>query len=256
MTRLRTVAAIAIALTVGAVRIDAQQAQSDYDLLAKGTLAQRMTAFDRLQARHGAFAHPEGATALHAALVRENRVLRDALAESGGRTGASEKYGEGYAEYYAELLGACDEHCDKRSAAVVQTLADGAYNAGNDYSVRLAREHGATILPVFLRRLEGGNAIQRREALVMVGVVLRESSDLPEADAKRGHGVLVDAARDKRSFLTRQVAVRTLGDLGWPRDSALLRRIAESDGYSTMQQGRRVFPVREEALRALAKLRR
>lgn len=207
---------------------------------------QRASAFWALRSKPGALTAPNMASVLLDALERENGLILSTLRESKGRTGVSVKYGESFAEYYAELLGACHKYCDRNNSKVIEVIANGAYNTGDPLATELAEKHGEGILPLMLQKTHSDLWGRRHDALVMLQKIETSNRSLSTQNRSLIHEAVRERATDESEGVRRE-AVRTLGVIGGVSDVALLNGVAERDAD---------FRVREEAHKAIAKIRR
>jgi len=179
-------------------------------------------------------------------------VIEATLRESKGEIGV----GEGFGEYYSAVLGTVDRIGDKKSTRVLEALAKSAYNADSPFAIRLAKEYGTSIVSPVLEITRSDVPTRRADAIWMLDSILVNNDKLTAATIGQIRVAVTDAVADK-DVRVRQLAVRALGDIGSTTDIALLTRMAQTDGGSfTTNDGKRRYPVREEAEKAIAKIRR
>jgi hypothetical protein len=255
---------------------------------------QRANAFYALRATPGALANLGRSGTLLRALERENRLIYSTLDESNGTMGVSDKYGEGFGEYTSAIWSACVTYCDKHDPSLVRVFANGPLFP-NHFMDQLATDHGREMLPIILKLAQPGKYDRQIGALKMLGSIGRLSRDLSPTDRTKLDTSLIAATESPSmnvpgiavqvigdvisagSPLTsaqrtayhlailrcasnqyapiRQTAVRALVVNADPSDLPLLQKLASGDTARNVNHGMISYPVREEARRAIAKMR-
>jgi len=199
-------------------------------------------------------------------LRREDDLMGSILRESNGATSVTDKYGEGWGEYYASLVDACFQYCN-RQAFLDETFRlerSDRPEARND----AVRALGHLALPnrgfsnaqrtVIENHLIADARDDDRDirslSVTYLAKLAHEDPHLPSSVRVQIHEVVVVAVAD-RSAMVREQAVRALGDIGDAGDLALLQRLSETDTARSIQRGVTVFPVRDQARQAMAKIK-
>jgi hypothetical protein len=232
--------------------------------LAAGAWPTREDAFDQMMSNPGAIRAPRIQDALVSLLERENQVL------AGKDPAAQGDQGEGYAEYLARL-GAVVLRIAKGSdnLRAVVALVHSGYNPDSELALWLATRKEA--LPALMTMAQTQPAagdsqqaanveVERGNAVYVLSLMLKRHDDetqrgtprsrasLSEAQYSEAKALVLRAATSGPSVTTRQLAVKGIALAGKQSDMPLLQRIAANDPAS---DGKGVFPVRAEALRAL-----
>jgi len=216
----------------------------------------RERAFNELLRTPGALADPVAPGAIVDLLERETGLIEATLRESKGEIGVSAKYGEGFGEYYSAVVDTVDRTGDKKNKRVLEALARSSYNADSPLAIRLAKEYGPSIVSSVLEISRSDIPGRRGDAIWMLDSILLNNEKLSPATIAQIQRAVTDAVAD-RDVRVRQLAVRALGDVGSTTNIALLTRVAQTDGGSfTTNDGKLRYPVREEAEKALAKIKR
>lgn len=214
---------------------------------------ERAAAFVQLE-KAGALNAPDATEILLNLLDRENQLVESTLRESKEEFGVSSKYGEDYAEYLAALLGACSERCDKSSPRTALVLASATHTPSGDFFEEFVREYGKAVLPMMLEKARSDLSIFRTEAVQTLGAILLAHPTLTAPQKANIRNVVIAATRDD-SIAVRYGAVQTLGCIGTASDVEVLSTLAERDSGRDVDAGVIRYPVREEARKAIEKIR-
>jgi hypothetical protein len=212
----------------------------------------RAAAFGRLQSTSGGLEQPGIPEMLLKTLERENALMIDVLRQSNGEHGVSDKYGEDYSEYVGELADECFARCDRTNPRTLAALVGGAYNGGSKFVKNLVRVYGARLVPPLIEQAHSDVTAVRHQAVQTLGTLVAAGA-VPSADMQTVHRTVVSATEDA-TVLVRQMAVRTLGEIGDATDLPLLRRIAAQDDGTYSARGVTQYPVRDEAVNAIARV--
>jgi hypothetical protein len=234
------------------------------------------------------------AAALVDLVEREHSLIMSTLRESNGTLGIADKYGEGFAEHTGEVLVECVRHCDLRSPRTLRILADAlpaGSSVGGDFATEhgpqildfiLAKartgefdgKHEAIeMLDNIARTSRNLTPSQRAKIDTALVEAIKDQGEFAVAEAairalskiagsRRGlsvsrrayiHAAVIGAASDVRVDVRRE-AVMALGEIANPADRELLRTIAENDPSQSLRNGGVIYPVRDDARRAAAKL--
>jgi hypothetical protein len=221
------------------------------DAFEETSPSDRAAAFRRSRRNSGGL---NDASAVLDLLERENAFLEAFGRQNKESVAVSTMYGEDYTEYVGELLDECNARCDKQDPRTIGVLARSPYNSGSQFAKQLAREHGVEVLPLMLERARSDLTTFRHGAVEMLGTIARFSPGLSQAQQDSIRQVVIAAAKDEK-VPVRHGAVNTLGEIGDARDIALLQTIAERDAAADVYPNVTRYPVREAALRALARIR-
>lgn len=189
-------------------------------------------------------------------VVERQNAERDAAFREGG--GVSQKYGESYGEYAAELGGYLFSRIDAQDIAALAAIAQTAYHANGPYAQRLAA-YGEALVPTILKLAESDIPPNRWQAFGLAGEMYRLSrqkatkSPLSDAALAQLKAVLLAGTRDE-DIANRLIAVRNLGVSG-AEFLPLLESIAQTDPGVVTFRGSPEHPVRDEARKAIARIR-
>jgi HEAT repeat protein len=257
--------AVCLMLSLPALAQSGHASQELLRQLQASDWSQRASAFESLQRRPGTFADKQNAGALMALLQHEDRVVASTLRESHGKIAVADKYGEEYGEYYTALSEACFRYCDKKAflELIFQEERSDVSEVRND-AIRtlgqLARpdqgfttEQRALMTAKLAEDARDRTSFLIREAAVrsIATVVHSDRALLPHHDQIH---TAITAATGDTYLAVRQAAVQALGDFGDATDVPLLRRIAERDTGRVISRGTTIHPVRDEAVRSIAKI--
>jgi len=256
----------------------------------------RASAFETLHQEPHSFATSAMAARLADLLERENQLISITTRESNGNVGLVDKYSEGFGEYLSDLAVECFAHCDMRNAKTVVALADAFPAENPYARQLAAEHGPELLFSILERARSGepddkcdavamlGNiavgsrTLSDRQTATIDSALIASLNDRPEttlpAAAARAFGAMVDGgvplSPERRLAIHRAVvratsspdgdtrveAVRALGKFHNQGDLALLQRISQSDAARSVSGGREHYPVRDEAIKASAKLAR
>ena len=194
--------------------------------LASSQWTVRMKAFAAMNAERSPWRRPDQRQWLGELLARENAVVVASLRRTDSLRGVSNEFGEEYSLYYAQVLETCEQYCD-HTPSVVVALANGAYSPSSPFAKRLLTRHGPALVSVMIRRIEGGIPERQHGAVAMLGRLIAVDRMLAPAALDSAQRGLLRAATDS-SVLVRQIAIRTIGDVGTITTIPAITR-AESD---------------------------
>jgi hypothetical protein len=254
-----TVAAVAIG---GIVIVFGHQVLNRSDLvsqLGSQNWQERATAVQKLATDADSLKSTEVRSALVGLLDRENQLIESTLRESKGRAGVSTKYGEGYSEYYSTLLDVVDRIADVTDSRTLSILARSAYNPDSPFALKVA-SYGEPIVATLIELTNSDLSTDRGKALAILGEVLKRqhfrSDHIPASMVEQVKQLLEKGAADADPYVRIQ-AVRSLGKARDENAIPILERIAQSDpsATSSAEPGEKRYPVREEAVKALAAIK-
>ena len=217
---------------------------------------QRADAFFKLRKLPGGFDGSEMANILLDLLERENKAMMTQGRQSQqGLAKESGISGEEYSEYYGWLLDECIAKCEKQNLRTPAALLGGSYGPGSPGVQQIIHEYGRQVLPILIQKSQSDLTANRHLGVLTLGTLVRISKDLPADDMNAIRKAVITLASDSQ-IPVRQAAAMTLGDIGDSRDIALLTKIANQDSaVSVDARGKGTYPVRDEAQRALQKIK-
>ncbi|HKW12001.1 MAG TPA: HEAT repeat domain-containing protein [Gemmatimonadaceae bacterium] len=188
------------------------------------------------------------------------------LRESNGKAAVADKYGEGYGEYEAEVLEACLQYCDKgqllsfilsSARSELSPVRRDALSLLGDIADRgfSARQRDVVDSALFAAAADRTSWFIRSAAVNALGARAHRDRNLASVARARIHETVVAASTSDPESEVRLSAILQLGEIGDATDIPLLTRIAAEDSSQAVRGGRTVYPLREEARRALARLR-
>jgi hypothetical protein len=227
--------------------------------------SERAAGFRRLKSSPAAMAGSVVANSMMHLLRRENAVVVATLRDSHGQVAVAEKYGEEFGEYYSDLFSVCLRYCPKGPFLdlILENERSDVSEVRND-AVRMLGQlaapglgFGADQRHLINQRLvlacnDGTSFLVRENAVRSIAAVV-QAGPLPTEEHRELHEAVANATADSYGDV-RQAAVRALGDIGGPADLALLRQVAERDTARSGNPGRMLYPVRDEARRAIARI--
>lgn len=158
---------------------------------------------------------------------------------------------EEFTSYHGDLALAVGGLGDKRALTVLVDILE----RGNIAMQGVARLGASTALPPLTNLATGPSYSMRNAATLTLGFLLDPTINPEPVTADQRADIkaaLVAATTDPNRFV-RMSAVEGLSRLPDADVSGVLRRLAESDPFSTVDDsGAAVFPVRQAAMRALA----
>jgi len=226
-----------------------QQLPSSVAELQNPDWQQRASAYGHLKGDQQLMQRSDVKAALLNLLGQENGVIHKTLADSKGKVGVSEKYGEEYSVYYADLLDSVEKTVDWRNQREVCILAESSYNPDSQLAATLAVQGGASAAPCLLKMAQGG-AYDRYESVPVLVQISGITKDLPPAVRQQIRQAITEALRDPD---LRLVTVEALGKFGNSDVIPVLMDIARSDQYSrVLRDGKtRRYDIREAATKAI-----
>ena len=256
----------------------------------------RASALEALHATRGALSRPGASAALLETLERENQLIARTWLESHGTEGVVDTYGEEYGEYVSQLAGDCFKHCDLRDPRAVIALGDAYPAENKEFEQLAARHgttllprflEATTSSDEEMRRIAvekiavvdamsrtlSARERERADSIVLAGLADHTDSsdafelaltvgtmaegDVPLSTERRTvfHDALVALARSPDE-LQRIAAIRSLGKFRDRADLPLLLNISGTDTVRRVSAGKANYPVRVEAAKAIALIRR
>jgi hypothetical protein len=259
MKRFQPICLLSLVLLGGSQLLSIQkQSEPSTEVLIKQLQSsdpiQRASAFVTLEKSKGRLNSPGMQDVLLNLLDRENQLIADTLRESQGKRGISVKYGETFGEYYARVFDACHNFCDKQNPRTVEVIVNGAYGVDSVFARQLIAEYGRRVLSPLIQKSHSDVPNLRDDALTMLGVYVVSTPNLSPKDLATVRNRVIEATGDS-DIGVRAVATQTLGNIGNANDMELLGRIAQRDPGTEIRQGKTIYPVRDQAQKALAKIR-
>jgi HEAT repeat protein len=260
--RIFAIALWMVSITAIVVVAASQKSEDQRQLLPKLYAAdwqERDRAVSKLIGNQDILTEQDVRIALVDLLDRENRLIEETLRESNGAEGVSVKYGEGYSEYYSRLLGAVMQTADFADSRAVSALAHSSYDPGSLIVKELAA-HANAIAPVVLELTSSDISSIRCQAYGVLGEILssdnHQTNSLAPEVRDQIKETLVRGAHDE-DIGVRIQTVRALGKSGDPDSLTLLENILSNDSGAVpaAEPDKNIFPVRQEALRAIIAIR-
>ena len=209
---------------------------------------ERANAYAQLKGDQQNLQSPAVKAALLNLLKRENGVIHKTLADSDGKVGVSEKYGEEYSEYYSGVLDTVEKTADWHDQRELCVLAESAYNPDSRFAARLAAEGGVAVVPCLLKMAQG-TMYDRFEAvpvLVQISGITKNLSFKLQQQIEQA----VKAALQDQDL--RLVTIEALDKFGNSDVIPILQDISRSDTYSRdLLDGTRSYDIKEAAAKAI-----
>jgi len=208
-------------------------------------MGKRMDAFERIKNNTKALQRSEVKSALLDLLDRENRLIH--LSHNG--PSIDEKYGEGYGVYASELAETVAKIADWHDPHQVCVLAQSSPYSPSTIPDKLVVEAGAVAAPCLLK-LAHGDYFDRSKSIPVLVQLSAVTKDLDPSLRREIRESALSGLNDSDAAM-RMETTQALGKFGEPDMIPILRRIAESDPYSYVVNGKPVYDVRELALKAI-----
>lgn len=216
---------------------------------------ERAAAYYRLRASLKGAKGDQSTDQFLALLERENSFL-DSRSSDLNMTDSKARVAdqENYAEYYAQVLESANAVSDLRNTHDLSILASSVYNPDSPFAKRLVDQSRQDIIPVLSQLTQRKLPAKRANALALLGYAYR-SLDLAPPVRDEIRQALLRGIRDADPMV-RQEVVRAIGETGDTNFLPVLASVSREDktAYVTGAGGRKRFPVREEALKAMQKI--
>jgi hypothetical protein len=252
-----------IVLVLGLLGVSSISRAQATSSLASSDWRARSAAFKSLNAKPNSWRQPGMAAQLVRLYERESALVTTTLRESNGERGVSDELGEGFGEYLNDVFEACMTYCERASLldAFLKDIQPSSEARG--YMLGVVATYATQLFSVEQRERIDGPVLQamrdtslriRYAGVRAISEIVKRDAGMTSARREAFHRAVLLAATDP-SFLVRRDAVQRIGLFRDTRDTALLKAIAASDTTETDSNGRKRYPVRDEAQKALQKIR-
>ena len=256
----------------------------------------RAAALQTLRSTRGALSGRGVSVVLLETLQRENQLVARTWLESHGTEGIVDTYGEEYAEYVGQLADECLSHCDLSNPLAVIALGEAYTDMSPTFERLATKHGAVLLPGLIeaskasddeMRRTAVGkigiiSAVSRdlsssdrhaADSIIFLALVDRSDSYVAES-AARAVGILADrgyaVSPERRTTFHRAIvaladspdedqrlsAIRSLAKFRDRTDLPLLQDISQRDTAHSVSGGRVSYPVRIEAEKARAIIRR
>lgn len=216
----------------------------------------RRAAFEQLQRQPSLLTLDQKKQILTGVVERENGEIDTAFREG---SGASLKFGESYGEYAGRVAEFLFSIVGIQDVDALAAIAQTPYHENSVFARQLAA-YGDVLVPTVLQLAASDTSPKYWQALGLAGEMHRlnrqqaTKTPISAASLSRLKAVLIAGTRNK-NITIRQIAVLNLGVAGLPEFLPLLESIAQTDGGVTTFRGPPEYPVRDEARKAIARIR-
>jgi hypothetical protein len=216
----------------------------------------RRAALEELQRQPSLLSLDQKKQILTEVVERDNREIDGAFREG---SGASRKFGESYGEYAGRLAEYLFSMVDVQDVDALAAIAQTPYHYNSVLARQLAA-YGDVLVPTVLELAASDISPKRWQALGLAGEIHRlnrqklAKTPSSAASLSRLKEVLTAGARNE-NITIRKIAVRNLGIAGLPEFLPLLESMADTDPGVTNFHATPEYPVRDEARKAIARIR-